>query len=189
MSGIFSSDRERRLWLWTGAVLAAIYLTLPLTGAAAATLRDLGILSTVFWVGLFLVAATVAVLAWREKPRGIEIGIWLGIAAAYILLFGRMGSIEERSHLIEYSTVAAFVLEALKERRSRGRNVPYPALVAILITSIAGVIDELIQLVLPDRVFDFVDIGFNTLAAIMAVAASVAIAWVRRRVPSRNRKS
>ena len=42
-------------------------------------------------------------------------------------------------------------------------------------------LDELIQGVLPDRVFDPWDILFNILAGLMAVLAIVALRWARGR--------
>ena len=77
--------------------------------------------------------------------------------------------------------VALFVHEALPERASQARRVPAPALLAVLLTALLGVIDECIQLVLPRRVFDPLDMLFNLLAAVMAVTASGALAWARER--------
>jgi len=45
-----------------------------------------------------------------------------------------------------------------------------------------GVLDECIQAFLPNRVFDPLDILFNALAAVMAVVASAALTWARRRM-------
>ena len=41
---LFASGRERRMWLWTLAVVVAIYSTLGLTGTLAEWLREHG-----FW--------------------------------------------------------------------------------------------------------------------------------------------
>lgn len=114
----------------------------------------------------------------RARPRGVEIGVGIGIAAVYIMVFARMG-IVERTHLFEYSLVATLIYEALKERAGQGRLVRLPALLAILLSSLVGVIDEFIQLFLPSRVFDPIDMGFNALASFMAVIANVALTWAR----------
>ena len=178
---LFTSNRERRLWLWTLAVLVAIYTTLGLAGTLAGILREHGLLAPVVFLCLILVAATILTQGMKTRPGGVEIAVALGIVATYLLMFARMvGPIEERTHLMEYGVVAIFMYEALKERASHGRHVPKPSLVAILATSLLGVLDECIQWFLPSRVFDPMDMLFNVLAALMSVAAGVVLGWVRR---------
>lgn len=178
----FTSDRERRLWAWTLAVLVAIYSTLGLATALAGTLRDSGLLSVGFFIlGTLLVLATVVTQGLRKRPGGAEIGVALGIAAAYLMVFVRMASPIERSHVIEYSVLAVFIFEALTERASHGRRVPVPAVLAVALTALLGLLDEGLQVFLPNRVFDVQDIGFNALAALMAVLASLALSWARRK--------
>ena len=91
-----------------------------------------------------------------------------------------MAGPEERSHLIEYGVVGVFIYEALTERASHGRRVPAVPVLAILATAAIGLLDEFIQVFLPSRVFDPLDILFNLLAAAMAVGASATLAWARR---------
>ncbi len=181
---LFASDRERRLWLWTLAVVAAIYSTLGLTPTLAEELRARNLLGAAFVLGMLLVAATVVTQGLRARPGGAEIAVASGVAAAYLLVFVRM-AIPERTHLVEYGVVAVFIHEALTERASQGRRVPVPALLAVLATALIGVLDECIQAFLPSRVFDPRDILFNVLAGVMAVAASLALAWARRQGSSR----
>jgi len=185
---LFASDRERRLWAWTLAVVVAIYSTLGLAQTLGVALGDSGLVGAGFFLlACFLVLATVVTQGLKARPSGAEIAVALGVAAAYLLVFVRMASLAERSHLIEYGVVAVFIYEALRERASQGRRVPVPALLAVLVTSLLGVLDECIQVFLPSRVFDPVDILFNFLAGVMAVLASLALAWARRRVRGRLR--
>ncbi|MBT8461962.1 MAG: VanZ family protein [Gemmatimonadetes bacterium] len=178
---LFTSDRERRLWFWTLAVVLAIYATLGLTPKLAGALRDSDQLQAVlFIVAMFLVGATVVTQGLKLRPGGAEIGVALGIAAVYLMLFVRM-ALAERSHLIEYGVVAVFIHEALRERARQGRRVPVPAFLAVVAASLVGVLDESIQVFLPNRVFDPRDIGFNVLAGLMAVLASLILTWARRR--------
>ena len=179
---LFTSHRERRLWLWTLVVLVAIYSTLGLVSTLAGELRDRGLIEASFWLGLFLIGAAIVMQGLKRRPGGAEIGVALGVAGAYLIAFLRMTSPEERTHLIEYTVVALLIHEALTERASNGRRVPVPALFAIGATALLGVLDEGIQALLPSRVFDPIDILFNALAGLMAVLASVALAWARRRV-------
>ena len=180
---LFSSKRERRLWLWVLAVMVAIYATLGLAQRLAETLRERGLLDIsigLFLLCMFLVAVTVITQGLKVRPGGAEVAVGVGVAAAYLLVFTRMTVPTERSHLIEYGVVGVLVYEALTERKSQGRRVPLPPVLAVLVTVALGALDEGIQWLLPNRVFDPVDILFNTLAGTMAVAASAALAWARR---------
>lgn len=185
----FSSARERRLWAWALAVAAAIYATLPLASVAVSWLRAAGLLdvvntalAAVFLGCMVLIGVMVLTEGLRVRPGGVEIGAGIGILAAYALLFVRMALVTERSHLIEYSVLAVFVYEALHERRSQGRRVPVPGLLAWGLTTAVGVLDECIQAFLPSRVFDTEDIVFNTLAAAMAVVAMAVLRRAREAV-------
>lgn len=177
---LFTTYRERRLWLWTFAIVVAIYSTLGLTGTLAGFLRKHGLMEASFIFGAFLIVATIVAQGLKARPGGTEIAVALGIAAAYLMVFVRMSITEERTHLIEYGLVGAFIHEALTERASQDRHVPMPALLAILATTLVGVLDECIQAFLPSRVFDPFDILFNFLAGTMAVVARLAMAPVQR---------
>ncbi len=180
---LFSSKRERRLWLWVVLVMAAIYATLGLAQQWAQVLEERGLLD--FTVGLFLlcmllVGLTILTQGLKVRPGGAEVAVAVGVATAYLLVLTRMTIPTERSHLIEYSIIGVLIYEALSERKSQGRRVPLPPVLAILITVALGALDEGIQWLLPNRVFDPVDILFNTIAGTMAVAASAALTWARR---------
>ena len=180
---LFSSHRERRLWLWVLSVMVAIYATLGLAQTLAETLRERGLLDIsigLFLLSMFLVGATILTQGLKVRPGGAEVAVAIGVATAYLLVLTRMTVPTERSHLIEYGIVGVLIYEALTERKRQGRRVPLPPLLAVLATSVLGVLDECIQAILPNRVFDPVDILFNLLAGTMAVGASVALAWARR---------
>jgi hypothetical protein len=177
---IFTSDRERHLWIWTLVVVVAIYSTLGLASMLAEVLYNQNLSAVAFLASMLLVGLTILTQGLKTRPGGAEIGVGLGIAVVYFMVFVRL-TIPERSHLIEYGVVAVFIYEALTERASQGRRVPVPALLAILATLLVGAVDEFIQLILPSRVFEWTDILFNVLAGVMAVAAMVALGWARRR--------
>ena len=183
---LFVSRRERRLWAWTLAVVVAIYGTLGLARSLAGMLRNTGIGEWLFVVGCLLVLAAVVTQGLTIRPRGVELAVALGVAAAYLLVFVRMAVPAERTHLVEYGVVAILIDEALRERVSNGRRVPFPALLAVAATSLIGAIDESIQALIPSRVFALTDIAFNILAAVMAVSASAALHWARRQVGRRR---
>jgi hypothetical protein len=93
---LFTTDRERRLWTWTLAVVVAIYSTLDLARMLAGELRDRELLDATFLLGLLLIGGTIVTLALKTKPGRVEIGIALGVAAVYLLVFLRMAIPEGR---------------------------------------------------------------------------------------------
>jgi hypothetical protein len=125
----------------------------------------------------------VGAIGWRwvkKRPGWGEIGVALGVAFAYLVMFVRMGSPEERTHLIEYGIVAALIHQALLERVRYGRRVPAPAALTVAATALLGLLDEGIQAMLPSRVFDLRDVVFNALAGFMVIVARLALAPQRR---------
>ena len=179
-TSVFTSSRERRLWFWTLAAIAAIYGSLGAARTAADALRERNLLEVSFALAVVVVVGVAAVSWIRRRPGWSDIGVALGVALAYLGMFLRMGTPEERTHLIEYGIVAALVYEALVERARNGRCVPVPAALAVAVTAVLGLIDEGIQAVLPSRVFDVRDVFFNALAGFMVISARLAIAPQRR---------
>lgn len=177
---LFTSRREGRLWLWTLAVVVAIYSTLGLARMLTGLLRDRGLLEGAFVLGFLLVLTTIVTQGLKTRPGGVEVAVALGIAATYLMVFVRMAIPEERTHLIEYGVVAVFIYEAFSERKRNGRRVPVPYLLAVGFTALLGWLDEGIQAVLPNRVYDIRDVGFNALAGLMAVTASLVLERVQR---------
>ena len=179
--GLFSSRRERRLWLWTLAVVALIFASLGFSGRLVDLLNDDTAGAVAFSLALLLVAATILTDGLQSRPTRVEVAVAFGMAAVILMVFLRL-TLAERSHLIEYAVLGVFIHAALSERAAQGRRVHWPAALAIVAAAAIGVIDEAIQLALPHRVFDPVDMLFNTLAAGSAVVAGLVLARVRRSV-------
>ena len=172
----FSTRRERNLWLLTASVVVAIYSTLGLASALAEELTNRDMLDNISALALLALFAVVALVGLKGRaPTVFQAAIAVGVVAVYALVFLRMASPIERSHLFEYSLVAILIHEALLERSQAGRRVARPAVLAVGAAAILGIVDELIQLILPNRVFDPIDLAFNAFAAFMGVAVSGAI--------------
>ena len=88
---LFASDRERRLWAWTLAVVVAIYSTLGLATTLVGVLSNRGLFDRTFVVGFVLIGAAIVTLGLKARPRAGEIGVVLGVAAVYLMVFARMG--------------------------------------------------------------------------------------------------
>ena len=177
---VFTSSREKRLWFYTFLVLVAIVATLIFGGGLVPTMEQ-DLKDALFFYTMIALAATVILHGLRTRPGKAEISIWLGLSAVFLLLYSRLG-FAERGHLFEYSVLAIFIHKALIERAIQGKKIPYPGLLAFLTAFAIGVLDEFIQLFLPSRVFDIIDILFNGFVAFIAIGASSAIRWVRKKI-------
>ena len=177
---LFTSGREKRLWLYVLIVLFAILSTLAFGRPLQEALRDQNIQAVFFLTGMLLTSVTVIISGLKVRPGKAEIATWMGIAAVYIMFNFRLGA-PERSHLIEYSVLADFIHIALVERYGKGNRSLMVALLSFMITFIIGVFDESIQFFLPDRVFDPVDVLFNGVAAFMAVGSILLLQWMRKK--------
>ena len=180
---LFSSPRERVIWAALVIVLLAIYATLGQAPAIAAGLRERGDLTATLVLVALLSLVVISVWFIRRRPGRAELAVGLGILIVYLMAWVRIGvgTMEERTHLFEYSLVAALVHEALLERRRNGRRVPAPAILAWIVSVLLGWLDEGIQALLPNRVYDNMDVLFNTLAATLIIGARWLLDFVRRR--------
>lgn len=185
---LFKSTREKRLWLVSVLVIVAIFSTLVMGRPFESLLRSQDVQAVFFLLGMALVGATVLAHGLKNRTSKIEIAIWIGLLAVYLMLFFRLGA-PERSHLIEYSVLAIFVHMALTERFGDGQSKWKPAFLALVITFSIGAIDECLQLFLPERVFDPLDIIFNGMAALFAIGSSMIIQWARRRMFKQKAKN
>ncbi len=179
VKSLFTSDRERNLWLSALVVMVAIYATLGPARSIVDALRERNLLRVSF---ALLVVIVVIVFAWqwlKSRPGWSEIGVAIGIALAYWGTFLRMGNPAERTHLIEYGIVAVLIHMALIERGRNGRPVSRPAALTVVVTALLGLLDEGIQAVLPSRVFDWIDVLFNAFAGFIVIVARLALAPVR----------
>ena len=176
---VFTSRRERRLWLWALIVVVAIYSTLGLAGRLAEVLGEHPSLPAVFFFLMLLTVAAIVGSGLKRRPGRRDVWIALGVTAVYGMMVLRMGvSPAERTHLMEYSVVAVLIYQALRERSENGRRVPVPAVVALGATVLVGWIDEGIQAVLPNRVYDNFDVFSNFVAAVIGIVTSVVVGWV-----------
>jgi VanZ family protein len=174
------TPRERRLWWWIAAVLAAVYATVYPAQAVLLFLRSRGWLGTTIWTLFGLTALVVVVAVLRARPRAKEVALLLAMAAIYGLIIVRLDIIQERIHFVQYGAVAGLVHEALRERRPRAGAGWAAALGAAAFTAVAGWIDELLQALMPNRVYDPRDIGFNALAGALAAFTMSARLELRR---------
>ena len=178
---LFTSSEERRLWLCACIVVATIISTLIFGRPFAELFANQDVQAVIFLLGMVIIGTMMIIHGIRTQPGKAEILIWLGFAAIFGMFFLRLG-LAERSHLMEYAVLAIFVHMALIERSGENNKVLKLALLAIGITFTIGVLDECVQIFLPNRVFDINDIMFNGFSAVMAIGTRIVLQWVRKRV-------
>jgi VanZ family protein len=178
-----------RSWGWALAAvgyLTAVYATLPFARALWRHVEPwLGGRPTLpFLLAGAALAAALAARAWTAGParRVAALALLAAVLAAYawlLLGFYRGRLTIEKVHLIEYGLLAYLTLNAVTVTRRGGPG----AAVAVLFVAAAGVGDEALQKLIPNRVFDLYDIAANwlggTLGAAAWVAASAASPWRR----------
>jgi len=82
------------------------------------------------------------------------------------------------AHLIEFGVLAALLYRALSYRK--GLFVQW--VVVVVVTTAYGASDEFHQSFVPGRYPSWLDIGFDTVGAILGSSAALAWIWLRRRV-------
>ena len=157
------------LW-WTLSVIwtAVIYLTLPY----APVWRDW---LTEKFTGYFI-PVTVAVILLaimiitivrmiRYKSSVYDYILLALVIYGYYFALSRIEIIVEQVHFLEYGLLAYLVIRALRvSNRSLGQYLN-----ALLLVSLAGIIDECIQGQLPNRVGELRDVYTNILSAALAL--------------------
>lgn len=181
-----SSRREGAIWLLTTVVLLGIYSSLGSAPRLSRRLEEMGLSESLFVIGLLLLVIAVVTNGWRTRPSGIDLLVSMGLAGVFLMLLARIAVPAERTHLFEYSFVALLIHQGLKERERNGHHLRRPALLALSATAALGWLDEGLQALLPNRVYDLRDVAFNAMAALFAVGTSELLAWVRLSMAGRS---
>ncbi len=177
---LFTSSREKQLWFWVALVILGIFLSLFIGRPLLELFSNQDIQAVFFLLGMALTGIIILVHGLKRKTRRTELILLLGIITVYLMLFLRLG-LPERSHLIEYSILAIFIHNALHERFRENKGIYKPLLLSFVIAFLIGVMDELIQIFLPDRVFDLTDILFNGIVITVALTFNLILTLVSQR--------
>lgn len=157
-----------RLCAWINAAifLSIIYATLGIVRPVVNFLRTTGSLNTVVYGMLLLFIVFLVRLLITFKVKGfiryillmLLIGIY-GLSLKYLVV-----APEERIHFIEYGLLYLLICIALSFTIKKTWVL---SITAFFSASAAGYIDELIQHILPSRVYDIRDVGLNMLSALL----------------------
>ena len=162
--------RRCRLWGLTLAYIGVVYCTL---GVFPSIWRRLTVLTegSIKHLGTVVAIVTVASLLWRIGRRvGRQswtpyIVMALTTAAYVYLLYALSRFPAERLHLLEYGLLAYLILRALQIDLADRPAYAW----SLVLTTIVGLGDEIIQLVLPQRFFEFKDVFLNMVSGGLAL--------------------
>ena len=140
------------------AYTALIYAILPFARRGQVLLRngledDFGIA-----VNLLLLTAGLAASVWfgrgvSRRRLFLFTGLWLSVAFAA----SRIPLPEERIHLLEYALLGGLLAWTVSSRLIGAARL----FAVFVLGGVIGWGDEAVQWLLPDRVFDWRDVGFN----------------------------
>lgn len=164
------SPPNRRCWLsWLEVVLCAlaIFFTVPLARSIT-NFVSVHIGRAFFGFAVLLAAGATFIgifylLYVRLKIRTVNNYIWLTlVSGAYVYFTLKLWkSPEEAVHFIEYG-ILGFLLFFAFRHHIDDKGI---YLVAFLAGSLVGIFDEIIQWIVPDRYWDFRDVGLNALSS------------------------
>jgi VanZ family protein len=160
------TEKEWQSWLYAGIWSLLIFLTVPLARALQEYIsehwgRDLFLYGVIAVILLVLIASL-----WRPNGRRTPTAVsrfWLIIVATVFIAytFQLRSNPEEAVHFVLYGILSILIYRALTHRfKDYGIYV-----VAFLLTTSVGIIDEALQWLTPNRVWGLKDIQLNATAA------------------------
>lgn len=181
----------RRAWwaafAWGVVIIASVPVARVLQDAVRASLGRQAYLVVVLVV-LALALAAGAWATWRSiGPRAWRRLPWLGVSGAVCAgyVWHLRHAPEEALHFVEYGVLGLLLYRALRSRLPD--LAVFPA--ALLIGTAFGMVDELIQWLVPGRFWDLRDVFVNALAialALVALAGGMRPAELTRRPAARS---
>lgn len=174
------ATRRRVRWLpWCvlGGYVLAIYALLPYGPKIGLALLRTGPGAWLLGPGLpllaLVLAAAVMVVPVRRHAPLWAYAALAAAASVYVVAFSWLRSAHlERTHLPEYGVAAVLSWRAIHPLVP-GTFASYAAAAALAAT--IGYVDELIQWVLPGRVYDLRDVGMNALGAALGTLVLAAL--------------
>jgi hypothetical protein len=157
-----------RRWSLAALYTLLIYATLGIARTPTNWLRDHNLLRICVMAafGVALVGSVLALL--RDGPPSRA----RGTAFAGVLLLYPLAALwgttpEERIHLVEYGILGILFARALASDPRAGRGRVF--LLALVLGAAAGLVDELIQGILPSRYGDPRDVAFNAVSVLLGL--------------------
>lgn len=164
---------EATSWTIAGLWLLFVYVTIPLARDIQEFIRDHGGKVIFLYVTFAVFGLAVAWLIRAVRRNELKLARGQAVILAIILgVFSWMtwslrANPEEALHFVQYGVLGLLIYRALSHRVD-DHSIYFAG---TMIGASFGIIDELIQWVVPRRFFDFRDIGINILAVLLVQAA------------------
>lgn len=157
---------DEKKWAAAFAYVLFIYATLALVPVPLQVLRSHNLLRvTIASVFLVCLSIILIVMLFRTRNHWRYVAVF-SLAAVYGWLTTQVRSPEEQIHFIQYGLVGVLFARALMGRFGRGWRTHA---IALALAIAAGVVDELLQGLLPSRHYDVRDIGLDALSATLGL--------------------
>lgn len=160
-------------WLY----VAAIFAVLPMTPDLVKAIGQIVPVGTLVNSGIVLLVVAGYIVSIYLRP-----GEKLRILIPFLLLtvfFGLVFSLiripVERIHIPEYAVLSVLFFRLLE----RDHTKPDACLLSFLLTATVGMVDESIQLILPNRYFDWRDIWLNVLGGFSGLLTLGYYRWLK----------
>jgi len=176
-------------WLMVGLYVAAIFITLPLTPLLWSVLSSYSQISFRFATSFALLlpftgCAFFILRRSRDATRRVSTTLWRMAGLVLLATLSLLTVIllaetpAETLHLLEYGGLSYFTLRAAKPKQSVGQQTLPAAstyrlyLLCFLFVLLVGSVDEAIQFILPNRIFQAKDILLNGLCGVIGLATT-----------------
>ena len=162
--------KSKQFLYWTRAIVwaAVIFLTLPFA-------REWTDWITEKFTGYFIPIVVVAILVYflvfsvvrliKDKAGFVDCILLAIVTAGYVYANISLEILIEQIHFLEYGILAYYFIKAIR----LSRTDPGGYIIAMVLVTLIGVIDEYIQGILPDIVGELHDVYLNILSGVLAL--------------------
>lgn len=98
-----------------------------------------------------------------------------GFIALYAVIIVTSIGFDKKMHLIEYGLLTYLLFDALRYRFTAVSVY----ILSLVLTTLIGVLDEILQYFAPGRSFDLEDLSSNVLAGILMLVLIVIVEWLK----------
>jgi len=181
-SPLFKSKIEKRLWGIVLLITTVIYSSIFVGYPVFKFLSGHNLLGLFFGIAMLLCAFVILLHGFIKDATKTNVLLIISMVIIVGLLWLRL-ELPERTHLIEYTILSIFVHKAFIERY--GKNLK-AAFFALVVSILIGTTDEVLQLFVPSRFFDYQDIIFNCIVIFCTITFSTLLQALMIKCNSKN---